>query len=134
MFSYMCLFTGGIHGRRSLLVCVGGRCTSVVSGPFRWAVGIPGPMSLPVSGGIPGPRFLLGVLPVIPTPPLDIPTPWTYPPPQTYSPLTPWTYSPRRTHPTGTPSTDIYWWPPKRAVRILLECFLVHFVCDLFVY
>ena len=37
----------------------------MVSGPFRWAVGIPGPMSLPVSGGIPGPRFLLGVLRVL---------------------------------------------------------------------
>ena len=27
--------------------------------------------------------------------------------------------------PTPRHGTDIYWWPPKRAVRILLECFLV---------
>ena len=30
--------------------------------------------------------------------------------------------------PTGT---DILWWPPKRAVRILLECYLVSAVFDL---
>ena len=102
MFSYMCLFTGGIH----------------VPSSFRGY-----PWSQVPFGGITCDTHPTSGH----THALDIP-------PQTYSPLTPWTYSPRRTHPTGTPSTDIYWWPPKRAVRILLECFLVHFVCDLFVY
>ena len=45
-------------------------------------------------------------------------------PPRRY---TPWKVHPREGTPLeGTPlGTDIYWWPPKRVVRILQECILV---------
>ena len=83
--------------------------------------------------------------------PLDIPTPptfWTYPPTMDIPTL--WTYPPPpsgHNHPLlvtsgshhwrlvqtcsivdlPTTSADIWWWPPKHTVRILLECFL--FLC-----
>ena len=89
---------GGVHAWSQ--VPLGGGCACLVSGPFQGcACLVPGPFW----GCMPGPRFLLRVG-----------MPGTHPTGR---------YTPQKVkvHPLGT---DIWWWPPKRAVRILLECIL----------